>query len=115
VSSQSVKKYAFIIFLNYFSRTSPALSLAFYCCSIPQDFYCINLESAARQWFQAKSKKSPRQSRKNICIRKKKNIRFQNLLALLIQHKKWMANAGSAYEKRFCTKTTTFRTVAIIV
>jgi hypothetical protein len=54
---------------------------------IPQDFYCINLESAARQWFQAKSKKSAWQSGKNIYIRKKKNIRLQNLLALLIQHK----------------------------
>jgi hypothetical protein len=83
---------------------------------IPQDFYYINLESAARQWFQAKSKISARQSGKNIYIRKKKNIRLQNLLALFLQqHKKWMANAGTAYEKRFFTKTTTFRTVAIIV
>jgi hypothetical protein len=74
---------------------------------IPQDFYCIN--------FKVKVKKSARQSGKNIYICKKKNIRLQNLLALLIQHKKWMTNAGTAYEKRFFTKTTTFRTVAIIV
>jgi hypothetical protein len=74
---------------------------------IPQDFYCIN--------FKLKVKKARGNQGKIFIFVRKKNIRLQNLLALLIQHKKWMANAGTAYEKRFFTKTTTFRTVAIIV